>query len=173
MNPKGKRNSTLDQIVVALALTGLIAFTAGCGNKAVDKPTMIPLPAPSATAPAPPAQTVVGAAQAVTSPHGTNPHGAMIDAGSATTLSPTPDLDAEIAKLSKSPGSAKELSAVYGQRGDARMMDPVASPHIKYGAALSDYRKALALDPTNKQAASNKAMIESIYRGLGRPIPTD
>jgi len=96
-----------------------------------------------------------------------------MDMGSSTSLTPTPQLDAKIAQLEKSGGSAKQLSALYALRGDERMMDAKASPQIKYPSALSDYAKAVKLDPANKPAANNKALIESIYRGMGRPIPPE
>ncbi|MDR3708937.1 MAG: tetratricopeptide repeat protein [Capsulimonadaceae bacterium] len=97
-------------------------------------------------------------------------HGSM-DLGKAPEVTPTAELDAKIAKMEKTGGSKQELSLLYSERGGARMMDNQASPHVKYRAALQDYRHALKLDPNNKDAANNKALIESIYRGMGRPIP--
>jgi tetratricopeptide (TPR) repeat protein len=97
-------------------------------------------------------------------------HGSM-DVGKADALTPTPKVDAEIAKLEKSGKSKKELASLYAARGSSRMMDEHASPKVKYRAALQDYRQALKADPTNKEAQQNKALIESIYQGMGRPVP--
>lgn len=41
----------------------------------------------------------------------------------------------------------------------------------KYPKALRLYREVLKTDPTNKEAKTNRDLIESIYRSMGRPIP--
>lgn len=56
--------------------------------------------------------------------------------------------------------------------GSAVMMSPALRPNEKYPRALRLYREALRLDPRNKEALTNKRMIEDIYRSMGRPIPT-
>lgn len=94
-----------------------------------------------------------------------------VDQGTSTALTPTADLDARIAAATKAGTSKTKLAALYDARGDARMLDSQASPHIKYRAALEDFRLALSLDHANKDAATNKALIEAIYKGLGLPIP--
>lgn len=101
-----------------------------------------------------------------------NPH-AMMDMSSTKGLSPQPELDSQIAALAKKGGANVELAALYVKRGNARMMDNQASPHAKYPAALRDYGAALKLDPNNQIAKNNKNLIEEIYRGMGRPVPTD
>jgi hypothetical protein len=45
------------------------------------------------------------------------------------------------------------------------------APKEKYPEALRLYREALAIDPKNAEAQENKEMIETIYKGMGRPIP--
>jgi len=55
--------------------------------------------------------------------------------------------------------------------GTIVMNSPILAPRAKYPRALSLYREALKLDPANKEAKANKAMIEDIYRSMGRPIP--
>jgi hypothetical protein len=92
--------------------------------------------------------------------------------GTAGSLTPTPQLDAKITALEKKAGTKKPLAAAYAERGYKRMMDDAASPRVKYRAALGDFRHALELDPTNQKAKKHKAMIESIYKSMGRPIPT-
>jgi hypothetical protein len=51
------------------------------------------------------------------------------------------------------------------------MNDPKLTPKEKYPKALELYRDALALDASNKEANKNKAMIEAIYKSMGRPVP--
>ena len=90
--------------------------------------------------------------------------------GSASTLTSTPQLDSKIAALEKS-GDKKALAAVYAERGYERMTDNNAAPRLKYRAALGDFRRALNLDPANAKAKQNVALIEGIYKSMGRPIP--
>lgn len=85
-------------------------------------------------------------------------------------LTPTPELDEAITTADKS-GDKKQIATAYAARGTFRMNDEKAGARIKYRAALEDYRKALAADPSNKEAKDNKAMIENIYRSMGRPVP--
>jgi hypothetical protein len=85
-------------------------------------------------------------------------------------LSASPELDEKIAAAEKSKDK-KAISAAYTERGAARMYDEKAGQRTKYRAALEDFRKALAADPTNKDAKASKETIESIYTSMGRPIP--
>ncbi len=96
----------------------------------------------------------------------------MMGMGSSPTapLSPTPDLDAKIASAEKS-GNKKAIAAAYAERGTFRENDEHAGARVKYRAALQDFRKALAADPNNVEAKTNKDEIESIYKQMGRPIP--
>ena len=93
--------------------------------------------------------------------------------GSASTLTSTPKLDGRIATLEKSGKDKKALAAVYAERGYARMTDNNAAPRVKYRAALGDFRRALTLDPANAKAKQNVALIEGIYKSMGRPIPNN
>jgi len=168
-----RRRSTLETVLGptlgALALAALMIGTGGCNSRtSAPKPegSAIPLPAPSGSSPAAGSQTAGGA------PPMADPHATM-DVGATKGLTPQPELDAQIAKLTQKGGAGKQLAALYVKRGNARMMDPQANPHLKYPAALSDYRKALKLDPSNKAAKESKDLIEGIYRGMGRPVPTD
>ncbi|MES2459090.1 MAG: tetratricopeptide repeat protein [Armatimonadota bacterium] len=85
-------------------------------------------------------------------------------------LSASPELDKKIADADKGTDK-KAISAAYTERGAARMYDEKAGAKIKYKAALEDFRKALAADPTNKDAKASKDTIESIYTSMGRPVP--
>lgn len=53
------------------------------------------------------------------------------------------------------------------------MMSNILDRKVKYRRALSYYREALKLDPTNREAKNNKDMIEKIYKSMNRPIPKD
>lgn len=44
-------------------------------------------------------------------------------------------------------------------------------PNQKYPKALHGYREVLKLDPSNAQASESIAMIEGIYKSLGKPVP--
>jgi hypothetical protein len=91
-------------------------------------------------------------------------------AGADAPLTPTPELDKKIEETEK--GKDKKAAAeARAKRGTFRMNDDKAGAKVKYRAALDDYRKALALDPENSEAKSNKEMIESIYKSMGRPVP--
>lgn len=85
-------------------------------------------------------------------------------------LTKTPEMDQAIATADKGKDK-KAIAAAYAARGTFRMNDAAAGARIKYKAALEDYRKALAADPTNAEAKSNKEIIEGIYKSMGRPIP--
>ena len=85
-------------------------------------------------------------------------------------ISPSPDLDKKIAAAEKG-GDKKAIGVAYTERGAARLYDEKAGARTKYRAALEDFRKALAADPTNKNAKASKDTIESIYKEMGRPIP--
>lgn len=172
--PFSKLNRAPITIVRLAALAavagGVCGWMAGCAKSATQSADsssrpVIPLPTPPAAS-----VSVVQAAPATGD--GAAPSAqTAVDHGNAQTLTPTPALDSKIAKLEKAGGSNVELASLYEQRGEAREMDAAASPHVKYRAALADYRRALQLDPTNKLAATNKALIESIYRGMGMPVP--
>ena len=51
------------------------------------------------------------------------------------------------------------------------MLSDALDQKVKYKEALILYREALKIDPTNKEASSNKDLIESIYKSMNRPIP--
>ena len=142
------------------AAAALIVGVAGCGSQQ-------PATAPdaSAVAPPPPGMVPIHPTGTVVMPQG-------MSVGTAQQLTPTPELDARIAKLEKGKDK-KALAAAYADRGYAHMTDSAASPRVMYRAALKDFRKALKVDPTNQKAKANSALIESIYRQMGRPIPTD
>lgn len=98
------------------------------------------------------------------------------------------EVKAEKAKLAKIEAAYKSAKVAYNKRpkdtklkktfvdsavalGTATMTSAALTPREKYPKALSLYREALKLDPKNKEATTNKQMIESIYKQMGRPIP--
>ncbi|WP_309708449.1 hypothetical protein [Armatimonas sp.] len=88
-------------------------------------------------------------------------------------LSKTPELDAKIAEAEKS-GDKAALADAYVKRGMFRMRDDdKAGQRVKYRAALSDFRKALKIPGNNTDALVGKDQIESIYTGMGRPVPSE
>lgn len=88
-------------------------------------------------------------------------------------LSKTPELDKKIADTQKA-GDKTAIAAAYAARGMFRMKDDdKAGQRVKYRAALSDFRKALSFNPKDAEALLGKEQIESIYTGMGRPVPSE
>jgi tetratricopeptide (TPR) repeat protein len=75
------------------------------------------------------------------------------------------------AKNPKDGAAKKKLVACATTYADTVLVSPALKPTDKYPKALSLYREILRLDPKNKNAASNRDLIESIYKSMGRPIP--
>ncbi len=164
----------------SFSLTALFAATcliSGCSTNEAPAEPSAPVPAEAVkvtTTPAPVAPVdehaghdhAAGEAETPAAPAAPFAGGGGADAP----LSPTPDLDKKIEET----GAAKDkkaAAAALAARGTFRMNDDKAGAKVKYRAALDDYRKALALDPENSEAKGNKAMIESIYKSMGRPVP--
>ena len=62
------------------------------------------------------------------------------------------------------------VDALLGN-GDAYMYNEKLPPFKKYPAALKSYRRVLEFDKSNQRAKDNVAMIEGIYKSMGRPVP--
>ncbi|MGC4047343.1 MAG: hypothetical protein QM758_26380 [Armatimonas sp.] len=158
----------------------LASFLAGCSTNEAPAEPAPPTPDPATiTTPAPATEADPHAGHAHASGEAHNDAasapvapfaggGGMAEASAP--LTPTPDLDKKIAEAEKGKDK-KATAAAYAARGVSRMNDDKAGAKVKYRAALEDYRKALSLDPENAEAKSNKEMIESIYKSMGRPIP--
>lgn len=67
----------------------------------------------------------------------------------------------------------KAYAAELAKDGTTKMTDANALPKDKYRNALKLYKQALELDPQNEEALNNKALIESIYKQMGKPIPNE
>jgi Flp pilus assembly protein TadD len=82
---------------------------------------------------------------------------------------------AKLAKEAKSkPKDAKlklKVADAYYNAGHAAMNSAPLPSRIKYRLALKHFRTALAFNPKHEKAASEKKMIEDIYKQMGRPVP--
>ena len=65
----------------------------------------------------------------------------------------------------------KALAAAHLAAADSALTDDAMPPMRKYPTALRGYRKVLEFDKTNQKAKDNIALIEGIYKQMGRPIP--
>jgi tetratricopeptide (TPR) repeat protein len=54
---------------------------------------------------------------------------------------------------------------------DSYMYNDKLPPFKKYPTALKGYRRVLEYDKNNQKAKDNVAMIEGIYKSMGRPVP--
>lgn len=76
-------------------------------------------------------------------------------------------------EASQSPAAMKKLAEVLIAFGDYMTYESPVSPRQgKYHLALVQYYAALKLDPENTKAKSEIEQIESIYRDMGRPVPS-
>ena len=77
------------------------------------------------------------------------------------------------AQYQKTKSDADKKTAIDKQMAAANylMFDANLSPKKKYRPALKRYRRALELDPKNKEAQENKQQIEDIYKSMGMEIP--
>jgi hypothetical protein len=165
-----KRSSLGPGIVLLLA--AMLGTVIGCtkSQQAENTPAPAPPGAPGAnpmTAPGPPGGPGAPAAA---------PAGGT--SGADTGAAPHPELAKKVSDLeaayAKKPSDAaikKQLVAATYEYGHTLMMDQQLPPRMKYRTALKEFRRVLELDPNHQQAASEKAMIENIYRQMGRPIP--
>lgn len=80
-------------------------------------------------------------------------------------------LEAELKKNPKSTEVKTALSEAYTAHGESIMKNPELPPFRKYPQSLRLFRKAVEQDANNKKAKDNIAMIEGIYKQMGRPIP--
>lgn len=74
----------------------------------------------------------------------------------------------------KAPADAalgKALADAHLKYGDFYLNNDALPPMRKYPNALRQYRAVLATDKANKDAKDKIALIEGIYKSMGRPIP--
>jgi hypothetical protein len=163
-----KRSSLGPGIVLLAAMLGVVM---GCTRSQ---------PAENTTAPGPPGGPGANPMTAPGPPGGPGAPAAPTGGttGADTGAAPHPELAKKVSDLeaayAKKPSDAaikKQLVAATYEYGHTLMMDPQLPPRMKYRTALKEFRRVLELDPNHQQAASEKAMIENIYRQMGRPIP--
>lgn len=76
-------------------------------------------------------------------------------------------------ETSQSPATMKMLvDALIGFGDYMTYESPVSPRQGKYHLALVQYYAALKLDPENTKVKSEIEQIESIYRDMGRPVPS-
>ncbi|GAB4463224.1 MAG: hypothetical protein OHK0029_31490 [Armatimonadaceae bacterium] len=167
-----------------MAMATAVAITAGCTLQEAEEPTATPAPMAANPGMEPTASeaptTGERTAEASTEGAPAGPAGAPMAGGAPmmgmadprAPLSPTPEMDEKIETATKSGDKAK-LAAAYTERGLFRMYDDKAGARVKYRAALSDFRKALAAQPDNTEAQKAKKQIEDIYQSMGMPIPSE
>ncbi len=145
------------------ALVAAVVLVSSCSNAGGPKP-IEPASGPGSTAQKGPAPE--------------KPGGAMPGAGAMKSDAPDQPMDEKVAEArsayEKNPSDAaakKALVEVTLQNAQFYMYKSPLPPNQKYPKALKGYREVLALDPSNAQAADSIAMIESIYKSLGKPVP--
>lgn len=85
-------------------------------------------------------------------------------------------VDALLAKQQKNPKDAKlkadaaKESSAFGHELMVTQ-SPDLPPRVKYRSSLKYLRAAAKLDPKNAQAKADINQIESIYKGMGMPVP--
>jgi tetratricopeptide (TPR) repeat protein len=92
------------------------------------------------------------------------------DEGVAKYKKEAEDADARYEK-DKSEANRKAVIEKNLSAGNYMMFEANVPPKEKYRPALKYYRKVLAIDPKNEEAAVNKDKIEEIYTQMGLPIP--
>jgi tetratricopeptide (TPR) repeat protein len=65
----------------------------------------------------------------------------------------------------------KAMSEALLANADSFMYNEKLPPFQKYPNALRSYRRVLEFEPANQKAKDNIAMIEGIYKSMGRPVP--
>jgi len=75
------------------------------------------------------------------------------------------------AKNPKSTSAKTRFIAATDRFALASMTTGTLDRKVKYRQALHLYREVLKIDPKNHDASNNSALIISIYKQLGRPVP--
>ncbi|MEO7651976.1 MAG: hypothetical protein ABIZ80_16050 [Bryobacteraceae bacterium] len=80
-------------------------------------------------------------------------------------------LDAQYKAQPKSNDVRLALADAHLQYGSMMMNNEQMPPFRKYPGALREFRKVLEFDKDNKKAKDNIALIEGIYKSMGREVP--
>lgn len=65
----------------------------------------------------------------------------------------------------------RQQAQQLAEEAEKIMLDPALPPKEKYPTALGMFRDALEIDPGNALAEQGIALIEDVYRSMGRPVP--
>ncbi|HVK04449.1 MAG TPA: hypothetical protein VM490_13310, partial [Armatimonadaceae bacterium] len=104
-------------------------------------------------------------------PAGTNGASAEKKVTVAAATAKVKTTEAAYKKKPKDAVAKKAYAAALADLGHATMLDQSIPPAKRYPTALTHARKALSLDPANKQAKEDKKLIEDAYKQMGRPVP--
>lgn len=74
------------------------------------------------------------------------------------------------AKPADAATKATMVEALMGS-ADSYMYNESLPPFKKYPTALRMYRRVVEIDKGHQKAKDNVAMIENIYKSMGRPVP--
>ena len=80
-------------------------------------------------------------------------------------------LEAEQKAHPKDAAVKAALGQTHMAYGDFFMNNDQMPPFRKYPGALRQYRAVLQYEPNNKKAKDNVALIEDIYKQMGREVP--
>jgi tetratricopeptide (TPR) repeat protein len=80
-------------------------------------------------------------------------------------------LEAAAKKSPSDKGITSALAGAHLKYGDFYMYNEQMMPFQKYPNALRQYRKVLVYDAANADAKKKIAVIENIYKSMGRPVP--
>ena len=80
-------------------------------------------------------------------------------------------LETEHKSQPKSAEVKTALAQAHLSYGDSLMNNAQLPPFRKYPGALKQYHSVLQYEPENKKAKENIALIEGIYKSMGREVP--
>lgn len=178
-----KRNALLSLFLLGVAMLAACAATGDESARNVETPAAPSSPASSAPSPAaPPISTAHGGALTPSAPRAA---ATATDAGATPATMPAPgkpeiDTAALDANIEKAEAKAKKARAseadkraaaeAYFERGYKYY---TAQKPSLYKFALGDFRRVLRYQPDHQEARDIIDQIESIYRSMGRPVPTN
>lgn len=178
-----KRNALLSLLLLAISVHVACATSGDQAARNVAAPAAAPSSPASSASPAPPAAPLPADAPPISTAHGDGgfaPAAAPAASSSGTSAKPEMDTAALDAKIKQAEARAKASGAgeadrraaaeAYFERGYKYY---TAQQPALYKFALGDFRRVLRYQPTHAEAKEIINQIESIYRSMGRPVPTN
>jgi hypothetical protein len=176
-------------IGIAAMLVMALALLQGCSNQATPKDGA-GSSSPSAAAPAPPLTPDVtrltpnspsnsptfnphmsgGMPMGVPNPHASE-KGGKENPQVTTAVNQAQKAEADLKANPTDAALRKKAALADFDAGNQMMTQSTQPPKVKYPTALRYFRRALELDPSNKEAAAGRDLIESIYKSMNLPIP--